>query len=324
MKLAEVGLCLPLLVEGDLLGIIFLGGKKSGDPYSREDIDLLTTLANQASIALENARLYDQVQDLSQNLQKKVDEQTKELKTAYEVEKKARQELEKLDATKNQFLLTTQHHLRTPLTTMKWTAGALLKTKLNKKAKEGMESIKLSTGKLIDMVNEFLDITQFQLGKNAISLKTNVKIQPILEEIISELKTEINAKKLYLRLEPDNQEEYEIIADPGKLKAALFNIIDNAVKYTIKGGVVIEISKKDNKLMVLVKDTGIGIPPENLNNLFDRVFERGQVAQKTFVTGRGIGLYLASQIIKAHNGKIWAESLGEGKGSTFYIEFPMK
>ncbi len=74
--------------------------------------------------------------------------------------------------------------------------------------------------------------------------------------------------------------------------------------------------------MITVKDTGIGIPKEDMDNLFEKTFERSQEAEKTFVLGRGIGLYLAGHIIEAHNGKIWAESDGEGKGSTFYIELP--
>lgn len=318
-----IDLCLPLLRKNELIGIIILGRKISGDSYSTQDISLLTTLSNQVSIAIENARLYDQVQDLSQNLQKKVEDQTKELKDAYQMEKKAREELERLDTTKNQFLLATQHHLRTPLTAMRWNADLLLKTKLSKKAKLGVESIKLSTGKLIKMVNEFLDITQFQLGKNIAYVKLEINLQEILKEIISELEYEKTQRKIFIKLEnPENMDF--VLADREKLKAALFNIIDNAVKYTTEGGVTITVEKQDKNVILKVKDTGIGISAEHIKDMFNKVFERGQEAQKTFVTGRGIGLYIASQIIKAHNGKIWVKSEGEGKGSTFYIEFPIK
>ncbi|MHA1228838.1 MAG: histidine kinase N-terminal 7TM domain-containing protein, partial [Candidatus Hodarchaeales archaeon] len=105
MKRIEAKLCLPLFRENEIMGMIVLGRKLSGEPYSKQDIQLLTALSNQASIALENANLYAQVQDLSQNLQKKVDEQTEEIRRAYEVEKKARKELERLDKAKSQFML---------------------------------------------------------------------------------------------------------------------------------------------------------------------------------------------------------------------------
>ena len=110
-----------------------------------------------------------------------------------------------------------------------------------------------------------------------------------------------------------------------KLKAALYNIFDNAIKYTQKGGVGITInlnSQTPKTLLITVKDTGIGMTKERMQKLFNSTFERGEQARKEFVTGRGIGLYIASQIVKAHKGRVWAESEGEGKGSTFYIERP--
>lgn len=316
-------LFLPLLNGDDLTGLIILGRKITGDSYSKQDIELLDTLSNQISTVLENAKLYNQVQDLSENLQQKVDEQTRELKSAYEVEKKARQELELLDKSKNQFMLTTQHHLRTPLTSMKWSIGQILRqNKIDaKKTKELLQITELSIEKLIAMVNEFLDITQFQLGKDTISLSTSIEILPLIEEITSEIMSEAERKNIFLKVEKP-LENYLILADRDKLKAALFNIVDNSVKYTEKGGVIIYIEKQNNNIRITVKDTGIGILPESAKNLFDNIFERGEIAKKVFATGRGIGLYIANQIIKSHKGKIWAESEGEGKGSTFIIELP--
>lgn len=322
-KNSQGELCLPLISENIVVGCIILGKKVSGDTYSVQDIDLLSTLANQISIALENARLYDQVQDLSENLQQKVDEQTKELKQAYQTEKTAREELEKLDTTKNQFLLATQHHLRTPLTAMKWSADLMLKRKLDKRSKIAIQGFKTSTEKLIKMVNEFLDITQFQLGKNLAYVKSEVELQGVVREIIEELEFEKKSKKIYLNLEAFDDSDI-ILADRGKIKMAIFNIIDNAVKYTNTGGVTVFIEKNINNVILKVKDTGIGISLDNQKNMFNKVFERGLEAQKTFATGRGIGLYIASQIIKAHNGRIFAESQGEGKGLTITIELPAK
>ena len=92
---------------------------------------------------------------------------------------------------------------------------------------------------------------------------------------------------------------------------------------TTNGGVNIKF-ERNGLAKIAVSDTGIGIPQEKIKTLFDTAFERGEEAKKTFTTGRGVGLYLSSQIIKAHNGRIWAESDGEGSGSTFNIELPVE
>lgn len=325
MKRNEIALCVPILMEGDLKGLIVLGKKNSGDSYSTQDIDLLTTLSNQVSVALENARLYEEIDDLSKNLQQKVNEQTRELKESYLKEKKAREELEKLDETKNQFLLAVQHHLRTPLTTVKWTSESLLKQKPAKKIKDGLQQIKISTENLIKIVNEFLDITQFQMGKNVIKIEQGVNLKVLLENIINEVKFEAQSKKIKINFELKGQEfnNYEITADANKLKVAIFNIIDNAVKYTNRGNVNISLESDGKILKIIIKDTGIGILKEAMADLFSKAFERGKIARQTFATGRGIGLYISSQIIKAHKGKIWAESDGENKGSSFFVELPV-
>lgn len=247
-----------------------------------------------------------------------------DIRRAYEIEKKAKEELQRLDDAKTQFTMATQHHLRTPLTSMRGYIDLIMTGtygKIPPKLKDPLEKFEISTKRLIKIVNEFLDISQFQLGKQVVSLKPGVKIEPIIKEIIEELKFEVDSKKLYLMLEkPDNI--YEIKADEEKLKVALFNLIDNAVKYTPKGGVRITISDGD-KIEIRIKDTGIGIAKQDIPQLFGRTFERGKEAKRVFTTGRGIGLYITGEIIKAHNGRIWVESDGLGMGSTFHVELPV-
>jgi len=261
-----------------------------------------------------------------EKLAKEIEKAYEAEKKSYEVEKNAREELERLDKAKNQFLLLIQHHLRTPLTSIMGYSDLLLRGTYGKQSKKTIEVIKrfeVLTQGLIKMVNEFLDVTQFQLGKSVVFLKPGMEVVPILEKIVNELKFETEKKGVYLKLEKTKNIP-AISADPVKLKAALFNIIDNAVKYTTKGGVSIKVLAKDNsKILIQIKDTGIGISKENLKTMFNRVFERGEEAKKTFVTGRGIGLYLANQIVKYHNGAIVVDSEGEGKGSTFNIELPI-
>lgn len=247
-----------------------------------------------------------------------------DLDMAYESEKNARKQVEALDVAKDQFLLAIEHHLRTPLTAMLGYSDILLNGtagKQPKKQKEITEKFQASTKSLIKMVNDFLDVTQFQLGKEVISLKSKVSVLPIIEEIVSDLKFEVERKKIYLNFEK-NESIPEILADREKLKAALYNIIDNAVKYTNTGGVNVKLTSDEKNVHIIVKDTGIGILAQNIPTLFGKTFERGVEAKKVFTTGRGIGVYIAGQIVKAHKGNIKVESLGEGKGSTFIIELP--
>ncbi|MBU2635107.1 HAMP domain-containing histidine kinase, partial [Patescibacteria group bacterium] len=115
----------------------------------------------------------------------------------------------------------------------------------------------------------------------------------------------------------------KVKADSEKLKVALFNIVDNAIKYTRKGGVTVTLQKVGVNVQISVKDTGIGLDSEKAKALFKSAFVRGKEAKKVHGFGRGIGVYITGHIVKAHHGKIWAESEGEGKGSTFFIELPI-
>lgn len=269
-----------------------------------------------------------------------------ELERAYVVEKKAKEELEKLDKFKDQFLMTTQHNLRTPLTSMMGYSDLILKGmfgKQNKKTTEVIQKFQSLVQGMIKMVNDFLDMAQFQLGRDVVALRPNINLEPILDEIINELEFKATSRNLYLKLEKP-EKIFTINADREKLKAALFNIVDNAVKYTEKGGVDIKVHpvksasqseavpsgagqfngvKNHDTVKIIISDTGIGIPKEKLANIFNQMFERTEEAKRVSSIGSGIGLYLSGQIIKSHHGKVWVESEGEGKGSTFYIELPI-
>jgi signal transduction histidine kinase len=278
----------------------------------------------EANFAQSKAK--DALEELTQNLQQKIDDQTRELRKSYEMEKKANEQLEALDNVKNQFLMTVQHHLRTPLTSMMGYADLLLSGTFGKVSKEVSEIIKKfeeSTEGLIKMVNDFLDVTQFQMGKGVVCMQEGVNLCPIFKDLLSDLELEAKQKGIYLKLEKP-EHTCLIKADINKLKAAFTNIFDNAVKYTQKGGVTIRFKVENKKLHVQIQDTGIGIAKDRLAHLFDNTFTRTEESKKTFTTGRGIGLYLSAQIIKAHEGEVWAESEGEGKGSTFNIVLPIE
>ncbi|TKJ32892.1 MAG: hypothetical protein CEE38_21975 [Planctomycetes bacterium B3_Pla] len=234
-------------------------------------------------------------------------------------------QLQRLSEVKTQFILATQHHIKGPLTRMRWYLDWIFEGtygKVPRKLKGILSQFESSTRSLIKVVDGLLDISQFQLGKEAVTLHPDIEIEPILKEIIQEHQPEARAKGLYLRLEKSAKIP-TVKADPEKLKVALFNLVDNAVKYTNEGGVTIKATRADFKIQVTIEDTGAGIPKEEHKTLFTRIFEQGREGKKIHGRGRGIGLYITSQIIKAHKGRVWAESEGKGKGSTFYIELPV-
>ncbi len=158
------------------------------------------------------------------------------------------------------------------------------------------------------------------MGKEVVSLQSGIKFEDLIEEVMEELHFEAKNRGIDLTYKKIGSVP-EIKADPEKLKVALFNIIDNAIKYTKEGSVSVTLQKAKSKGALLsVKDTGIGLDPEKAKVLFKSAFKRGKEASKVHGLGRGIGVYVTGHIIKAHNGKIWAESEGKGKGTTFFIE----
>jgi signal transduction histidine kinase len=256
----------------------------------------------------------------------KIEKLNKELERAYEIEKRANEELEKLDKYKNDFLVQTQHDLRSPLGVLMGYSDLLIAGsygKVTKQTKEILGKMQEVIQEKIRDVNNFLDIEQFRMGKGVVSLKPGVEITPILESVVNSLTSKAQAKGIYLNFEkPEENKNILVSADPEKLKSSIYNIVDNAVKYTNGGGVVIKLLIANGKVQIEIKDTGIGIPKDKLENIFEAQFERTVQAKKT-AEGSGTGLYLSAQIIKMHNGKIWAESEGNGKGTTVCIELPV-
>lgn len=253
-----------------------------------------------------------------------IERMAKDLERAYKVEKRANEELEKLDKYKNDFLTQTQHDLRSPLAVLMGYTDLLLGGsygKIPKKAAEVIVKMQDVVQAKIRDVNNFLDVEQFKMGKGVISLKPNIELLPMLEDIVTTLDSKALSKDIYLKLQRPEKNIF-ISADTEKLKAALFNVVDNAIKYTERGGVTVSAAKNsESTVLIEIEDTGIGIPQDKIKNIFEERFKRTEKAKKT-ASGSGVGLALSSQIIKMHKGNIWCESAGEGKGSAFYIELP--
>lgn len=313
-SMLDIGVLFALVVAG-----IFLIRSVFKEVKQKEQLALLNIQLDKTNADLK---------DLNDHLNQKVAEQTVEIRKSYEVEKIARLELEELDKAKDQFILTTQHHLRTPLTIVKGYISSLLdkppETTLAE-SKDVLNKTSVAADRLASLVNEFLDISQMEVGKSVLNkLPTNIK--DLITDITKELEPEIQKKNISLAIKAENDIVLNI--DPFKMKEALTNIIDNAVKYNKTGGSIsvkgektthpIERDKQIYRLSI--EDTGIGITKEELSKLFTQYFQRGKEAEKIYTTGRGLGLAIAKNIIQAHQGRIYAESDGRDKGARFVVE----
>ncbi len=233
--------------------------------------------------------------------------------------------LKHLDRAKNQFLLSTQHHLRSPLSVIQGYLSMIGEGsygKLPAKAKDKVDVSLDATKKLICIVDELLDVAHFQMNKG-VAFKEPVDAVKLVENIVADLGKTAQTKKIYLRFNPPAALVPMINVDPRGIREAIYNIIDNAIKYTQEGGVTVVVAAESGKLRISVADTGIGMNEKDRQGLFGRTFERGEKAKTVNANGKGIGLYLASQMIASNGGNIRAWSEGWGKGTEFTIELPM-
>lgn len=234
-------------------------------------------------------------------------------------------DLGRLDQAKTQFLLSTQHHLRSPLSVVQGYLSMISEGDYGRipiKAKEKIKASLEETQKLIRLVDDLLDVAHFQMNKG-MAAKEPTEAVALVSEIVDDLKEIAANKKIYLRFTKPVAPVPFINVDARGIKEAIYNIVDNAVKYTNQGGVLVTMKVSGDFLRISVADTGIGMSEKDINGLFERIFERGKKARNVNIEGRGIGLYLAAQMIKNNDGKIHVQSEGWGKGSTFVIELPM-
>ncbi len=251
----------------------------------------------------------------------------KEYKKRKEAEMLA-MEREKLAQSKDQFVLSLQHHLRTPLTPFKMYLERILDGSYgrvdNPVIREKLLEMKKLANTLYSLIENLLEIQQLKINSKILN-KEDCQIKNLIKSIVEELKPLAEEKGLYLKYEFPPQELPLVKIDKKRIKIAIWNLVDNAIKYTNRGGVIIKLEIKDQELKISVIDSGIGMEKEEINYFLQgKLFERGEEAKKLYGPGKGIGLAVAIEFIKAHGGQIWAESKGWGKGTTFCIKLPIK
>ncbi|MDB5238671.1 MAG: sensor signal transduction histidine kinase, partial [Candidatus Parcubacteria bacterium] len=270
-------------------------------------------------------KLVSELQNLNLTLHQKVAEQTVEIRHSYEAEKKARMELEKLNDAKDQFIMITQHHLRTPVTSLSWGLDELLKGaygKIAAEAREAIKEMKSSTSRLIRLVDDFLNITAIKVGTSILNLSTE-SLKPSIEDILAELRGDIAKMRLTVTCPMDDAHWPEVRIDHSKVRESLFVVIENAVRYNREGGTIDICTAHDDKFFELtVANTGIGITREESGKIGSALFYRGDYARKAYPIGMGIGLSVVKAIIKAHHGTFSIESGGTGEGAKVTVRLP--
>ena len=215
------------------------------------------------------------------------------------------------------------HEIRNPATFIKgYTAGALegdLGT-LTPAIKDGMQKLYVRANDIIHLGNQYLNKSKLELNQiNYESVPTDMK--KLVTDLAHEFEPTAAQQGLHLTTKIDPKGEYVIAADTGKIKEVISNLIDNSIKYTPRGEVTVSLARVGEKVVVEIKDTGVGVPAEVIPKLFQK-FSRAD-AQKANILGTGLGLYLAKTFVDAHHGTIVVTSAGKDKGSTFTVELPV-
>jgi len=305
----------PLKSQERILG--YLVADKASQPCTQEDLDLLATIASDVAVAIDNARAYQQLEQLTQTLEQRVQERTQELEAA-------NVRLRELDELKSSFVSTVSHELRTPMTSIKGYVDNILDGLtgvLTEKQSYYLNRVKYNVERLTRMINDLLDLSRIEARKVELHLGT-VCTRDLVTDVLEGFQRPAAEKGIALHTN-FHGELPTIQGDRDKLHQVMTNLIQNAIKFTSKGGQVRVESqiRDDGYLQISVSDTGPGIPPHELERVFDR-FYRGE-SVPTEDRGSGLGLPIAKSLVELHGGLIWAEST-LGQGSRFSFTLPVQ
>ncbi len=248
---------------------------------------------------------------------------TQDLQIATKDLRGVNKELKKLDQAKSEFLSIASHQLRTPLTVIKGYVSMMLEGSFGKLPKligENLNKVYLSNERLISLVESLLNISRIESGRLEFDIQPTDLIK-ITEPIIDGFKQKTDQKGLKLEFSPDKNVP-SVLADSSKIKEVISNLIDNSIKYTNKGEIIISLHQESQSIIFSCQDTGIGILPEDLPRLFEK-FVRGKGMMQVYTEGTGLGLYFARMVIENMGGRIWVESAGKDQGSKFSFSLPV-
>lgn len=227
---------------------------------------------------------------------------------------------------KTEFVSIAAHQLRTPLSAIKWSLKMILDGdvgEINPEQKDLLEKTYLSNERMIGLINDLLNVTRIEEGR-FLYKPEKMQLEGVIVNIIQDLEETIKMKKINVKFEKLKKLLPPVIIDEEKMSLAIYNLLDNALKYTVpeKGEINISLEEKDDNIIFKIKDNGVGIPKDQHQRIFTKFF-RGDNVIRMETEGSGLGLYTTKNIIESHKGKIWFES-DEGKGTTFYFSLPYK
>jgi signal transduction histidine kinase len=290
-------LIVPLLRPDHIVGALVVRRKEPGE-FPRSTIDLLETFADQSVLAIQNARLFR------------------------EIEEKGR-ELELASKHKSQFLANMSHELRTPMNAILGYTELILDNiygEAPEKVRAVLERVQSNGRHLLGLINDVLDLSKIEAGQLTLSLN-DYSLKDVVQSVFSAVESLATAKKLALKVEapavlpPGHGDEHRITQ-------VLLNLVGNAIKFTETGEVAINASAQNGAFTVAVRDTGPGIAKADQTKIFEE-FQQADNSSTRNKGGTGLGLAISKRIVEMHGGRIWVESM-EGQGSTFSFTLPVK
>lgn len=324
---------IPLYAKNKVIGMLTIS-RGAPASFNQDDVLLANTFAVQASIALENARLYDDLNRFNQMMERMVEQRVDELNSAY-------QTLAKLDKNKSDFIQVAAHELRTPLTVIKGYLGMIKATTVvqeNPTLRQVTDGIIQGTDRLHQIVNSMLDVARLENQVLTPHLEA-ATLGPVLRLVCKGYTEDLEERQIKLELDPGINTMPPLLADSELLKKALDHILANAIKFTPDDGSIfidarlVQVNGHGEFCEIRIRDTGIGIDPANHKIVFEKLYQLGKVElhssgrTKFKGGGPGLGLAIAAGIVKSHRGKIWVESPGYDEekmpGSTFILQIPL-
>lgn len=294
MQLSSL-LILPLRTRREMLGALVIAANESDRAVTDEDLPLAELLAERAALAIENSKLYTE-----------------------QVE--ARRKVEDLSRLKDEFLSIASHELRTPVTSIKGytqLAKTLIRENDLTTSEEYLDIALDQIDRMSRLILELLDVSRIETGRLEIR-REPIQWATFVRDVVHRHHTAISDRRFHLNVPDDGK---VVQGDRDRLEQVLGNLLENAVKYSPDGSeILVNVEERGDTVVTTVCDRGIGIPADELGQVFER-FHRGRQVSSTNYGGLGLGLYITKQIVERHGGSIWVESR-EGSGTSFYFSLP--
>ncbi len=303
----------PLGARGRSVGVLIVDNGVSRRPLPGEGLELLTAVASTIAVAVENARLYSQIEQQRRTLEERVAERTQDLE-------RARSAAEAASRAKSSFLANMSHELRTPLNAILGYSEMILEEGTFTGSPEvaaDLTRIQTAGRYLLGLINDVLDLSKVEAGKTEVAVE-RFSLSALAREVAEEVRPLV--ERGGNRLDADVPDGLVLDGDPRKVRQVLLNLLGNAAKFTERGLVDLRVREEGDEVVLVVRDTGIGMTPEQVMRLFT-AFWQGDPAASRAYGGTGLGLAISRHFARLMGGDVTAES-EEGKGSTFTVRLP--